>query len=64
MSVVRVVEAPQAKRVTCHRCRCVLEYSYHDIREERIADWDGGHDTYYRITCPACSATNNVNRWR
>ncbi len=64
MSVVRVVEAPQAKRTTCNRCRSVLEYSYYDIREEFIRDYDGTGDTYYRITCPACAAVNNVSRWR
>lgn len=62
--MVKVVEQAPAKRTTCYNCRSILEYSFSDITEEYVRDWDGGGDTYYRIVCPACNLKNNVSRWR
>lgn len=62
--MVKVVEVAPAKRATCYNCRAILEYTYGDITEEYVRDWDGGGDTYYRIICPVCNLKNNVSRWR
>lgn len=62
--MVKVVEVAPAKRTTCYNCRAVLEYVFSDITKERVRDWDGYGDTYYRITCPVCNLKNNVPLWR
>lgn len=62
--MVKVVEQAPAKRCTCYHCKAVLEYNYSDITEEFFLDYDGGGDTVYRITCPACGLKNNVSRWK
>jgi RNase P subunit RPR2 len=62
--MVKVVQVAPAKRTTCYNCRAILEYEFSDITKEYQRDWDGGGDTYYRITCPNCQLKNNVPLWR
>ena len=52
--MVMVVSQPEAKRTTCKRCGCVLEYSFKDVREGGMWDWTGLDGTYKYITCPRC----------
>jgi len=53
--MVMVVSQPEAKRVTCYRCECVLEYTYKDVRGGGSFDYHGVDGTYVYIMCPNCN---------
>ena len=42
------------KRVTCHRCASILEYTLSETQEGRSTDYTGSTDLYKYIKCPTC----------
>lgn len=65
--VVKVVsEGPvRTKEVVCSKCGYKLQYTGEDVHTSTFRDYDGGSDTYHRITCPrsSCGEVINVSAW-
>lgn len=42
------------KRVTCHECASILEYTLSEVQKEFSTDYTGSRDEYRYVKCPAC----------
>ena len=51
-----IVISMSTKQVTCHSCKSILEYKYHDTYTKRFTDYGGGSETYRGIDCPVCKS--------
>jgi len=44
------------KEVTCHTCKCVLEYRYTDTYTKKFSDYTGVSEICRGIDCPVCKS--------
>lgn len=49
------------KRVTCHNCSSILEYTQNEVRRATSKDYTGCVDVYKVINCPRCYTCISVS---
>lgn len=55
---------PEAvKKITCHSCASVLEYTKGEIQERHGTDYSGGADGCQFIVCPGCGKNVIIRSW-
>lgn len=63
--MVQVVgTAPEAiKRVTCHKCASLLEYTQAEVKRRDGKDYTGGPDGEEWVDCPKCYNKAIIRSW-
>lgn len=54
--MITVLQTAPKKKVTCHKCKSVLEYEFTDITTTSESDYSGCSEMVSRINCPVCQS--------